>query len=201
MKKILFILLVTLLTLPVQAKNTILILGDSLSAGYGIQPGRGWVALLQQRLTQQGLPYHVANSSISGDTTSDGLLRIDAELKRYQPVLTIIELGGNDGLRGLPIATIQDNLRNMIAKAKAAQSRVILVGVRLPPNYGEAYNTQFAKLFENLAKEQAVTLVPLFLNDIDSNESLMQADRIHPTVQAQSILLENVWPAVKENLP
>ena len=200
MKKILYLLLTALLTLPVQAKNTILVLGDSISAGYGIDPAHGWVALLQQRLTQQGMVFQVINSSISGDTTSDGLNRIDAELKRYRPVLTIVALGGNDGLRGLPIATIQSNLQAIVVKAKRANSRVILVALRLPSNYGEVYNTQFAKLFQDIASAEQVTLVPLFLKNIDTNASLMQADRIHPTTQAQSILLDNVWEAVKKNL-
>ena len=193
--------MVALLTLPAQAKNTILVLGDSLSAGYGINPAQGWVALLQQRLKREGMAFYVINSSISGDTTSGGLNRIDADLKRTQPVLTIIELGGNDGLRGLPIATIKRNLLSLITKAKAAKSKVILVGVRLPPNYGEVYNAQFAQIFQDLAKEQQVSLVPFFLNHIDSNTSLMQADGIHPTTQAQGILLDNVWGAIKANLP
>ena len=193
--------MVALLTLPAQAKNTILVLGDSLSAGYGINPAQGWVALLQQRLKREGMAFYVINSSISGDTTSGGLNRIDADLKRTQPVLTIIELGGNDGLRGLPIATIKRNLLSLITKAKAAKSKVILVGVRLPPNYGEVYNAQFAQIFQDLAKEQQVSLVPFFLNHIDSNTRLLQAVGIQTTTPAQGILLSNLWGASKANLP
>jgi len=191
-------LLLCLFTVPILAKNTILIVGDSISAGFGIDPQKGWVMLLQQRLQEKKYAYQVVNSSISGDTTSNGLNRLPAMLQQYHPQITIIELGGNDGLRGLPLNVIKQNVASMISLAKKAGSKVLLLGVRLPPNYGPQYTQLFRQLFVNLAKEESVNLVPLFLNHVDDNPQLMQVDGIHPKEEAQVILLNNVWPILEK---
>lgn len=197
MKKLFWMLLMCFFTLPVFAKNTILVIGDSLSAGYGIDPNQGWVALLRSRLQEQGLDYDVINSSISGETSSQGLARLPDALKQVKPHITIIELGANDGLRGLPIATIQDNLQQMISLAQNANSQVLLIGLRLPPNYGTAYTEQFQKIYSELAQKNHIPVVSLFLQNVDENSQLLQADRIHPTAKAQIILLDNIWPALE----
>lgn len=191
-------MLLCLFTVPILAKNTILIVGDSISAGFGIDPQKGWVMLLQQRLQEKKYAYQVVNSSISGDTTSNGLNRLPAMLQQYHPQITIIELGGNDGLRGLPLNVIKQNVASMISLAKKAGSKVLLLGVRLPPNYGPQYTQLFRQLFVNLAKEESVNLVPLFLNHVDDNPQLMQVDGIHPKEEAQVILLNNVWPILEK---
>jgi acyl-CoA thioesterase-1 len=193
MKKFLVALLLFIFTLPVLAENTILIIGDSLSAGYGLESSRGWVKLLEQRLVSENYNYQVINSSISGDTLSNGLERLPSVLAQYNPTITIIELGGNDGLRGLQLNVIENNLTKMIALIRKAGSKVLLLGIRLPPNYGAAYTEQFHQLFISVAKENDVALVPLFLKGVDDNPKLMQFDGIHPGVEAQEILLNNVW--------
>lgn len=197
MKKFLITLLLTCFTLPALAQNTILIVGDSISAGYGIDPEHGWVALLKNRLKQEKYNYRVINASISGDTLSNGLERLPETLSRYKPQITIIELGGNDGLRGLQPELIKMNLERMIAVTKNAGSKVLVLGVRLPPNYGEAYTQQFQRIFSALEKRNTIHVVPLFLKKIDENSNLLQPDGIHPTTQAQSILLDNMWPELK----
>jgi acyl-CoA thioesterase I len=199
MKRLLCLLL-CIITLPVFAKNTILILGDSISAGYGIEVHQGWVALLQQRLQQQGYPYTVVNASISGDTTANGLARLPQALRNHQPAITIIELGGNDGLRGIQPAIIQHNLAKLITLAQQARSRVLVLGVRLPPNYGSDYTQQFHQLFNALRAQKNISVVPLFLEEIDDNPKFMQPDGIHPTALAQKQLLENVWKTLKPML-
>jgi len=196
MKKFLSMLLLCLLTLPVFAKNSILVIGDSLSAGHGIDPNHGWVALLKIRLQENGYDYDVINSSISGDTTSQGLARLPVALEQIKPQITIIELGGNDGLRGLSIFTIKNNLHRMIALIKKANSRVLLLGVRLPPNYGLAYTNQFQQMFTDLARQNNISVVALFLKNIDQDGRLMQSDNIHPTEKAQVIMLDNIWPTL-----
>lgn len=200
MKKFLLLITLILFTLPVLAKNTILILGDSISAGYGININKGWVALLQQRLKQEKYDYHVINSSISGNTTSNGLGRIEQALATHQPQITIIELGGNDGLRGLPLSTIKSNLTKIIQLAKTAKSRVLLIGVQLPPNYGVDYTQGFQDIFTEVGNQYQVPVVSLFLEKRDNNTDLIQADGLHPTEKAQPLMLDQVWPAMKKLL-
>lgn len=184
-------------TLPVLAQNTILVIGDSLSAGYGVTVNKGWVALLQKRLDEEKYDYKVVNASISGNTTSNGLARTAKALATYRPQITIIELGGNDGLRGIALTTIQSNLAKMIELAKAAKSEVLLLGIQLPPNYGLEYTQGFQKIFSDLSHEYQAQVVLYFLHNVDVDVNLMQPDRIHPTEQAQPKLLDNVWPALK----
>ncbi len=173
--------------------NTILVLGDSLSAGYGIQTEQGWVHLLQQRIDAKQLPYQVVNASVSGDTTSSALARLPKALAEHQPQIVIVELGGNDGLRALPLFTIKRNLNEIIERIQAYDAQVLLLGVRLPPNYGPAYTEQFQQLFIDVAEDNDVPIVPLFLLNIAENRDLMQDDGIHPTAKAQPIMLDNVW--------
>lgn len=193
-------MLFCLLTFPVFAKSTILIIGDSLSAGYGVDVSQAWVALLQNRLKDEKYDYQVINASVSGNTTSNGLALLPKALDEYHPYITIIELGGNDGLRGLQVSVIKRNLQKMIILSKQAKSKVLLISLRLPPNYGEAYIQQFQKMFADIAKENNVYMVPLFLKGIDENPALMSADGIHPTQQAQVMMLNNVWPELKKLL-
>lgn len=200
MKKFLITILLTLCTLPALAENTILIVGDSLSAGYGIDPSQGWVQLLQQRLQNLKYKYHVVNASITGDTTSNGLQRLPAALKQYQPQITIIELGGNDALRGLPTPLIKNNLQKIIALTEAANSKVMLLGVRIPPNYGEAYTGQFQQIYQDFSQQTDLVVVPLFLTGIDTDHAKMQADGIHPLASAQPVMLENVWGTLQKLL-
>lgn len=190
-------MLIFAITLPVFAKNTILIIGDSVSAGYGVETGKGWAALLKNRLQRAGGNYDVVNASISGDTTSNGLSRLPKALADHSPKITIIELGGNDGLRGIQIDTIKSNLMQMISLAKKTGSKVVILGVRLPPNYGPAYTDQFRQIFTTLSQDKTLQVVPLFLQNVDDKPQLMQTDGIHPTRQAQPILLDNVWVALK----
>jgi acyl-CoA thioesterase-1 len=196
-RKILLALLCCLFTLPALAEKTILIVGDSLSAAYGIDIQQGWVNLLKERLEEEHYEYRVINASISGDTTSNGLARLPAALKQYQPAITIIELGANDGLRGLQISVIKNNILRMIALAQEAESKVLVLGMRLPPNYGPAYTQQFHQLFTDLANQDDIHLVPIFLQGIEDNKSLFQADNLHPTAEAQGIMLDNVWVVLK----
>ncbi len=178
------------------AAPRILILGDSISAAYGIEIEAGWVALLLQRLRAQGYPHVVINASISGDTTVGGRSRLPALLARESFDIVILELGGNDGLRGLSLAQTQDNLQAMIAMAHEAQARVLLLGMRLPPNYGSTYTAAFANIYTTLAREQQTALVPFLLEGVATHAELMQPDGIHPRAQAQSQLLDNVWTAL-----
>jgi len=191
------LLLVTLLLATAIARAgppTILILGDSISAAYGIDTSQGWVALLQQRLRQEHFDYRVVNASVSGDTTRTGLNRLDAALQQYRPAIVIVALGGNDGLRGLPFSEIETSLSRIIEVSQQQGAKVLLAGVRLPPNYGAFYNTRFAALFRRLADTRQVALVPRLLDGIDEHAELMQADGIHPTAAAQARILDNVWP-------
>lgn len=192
-----FCLLLILFSPAVFAAEKILVIGDSISAGYGIELKQGWVSLLQQRLQKSGYDYEVVNASISGDTTSNGLYRLPAALTQYQPAIVIIELGANDGLRGLPIETIEKNLATMIEAAKKIHSKVLLLGIRIPPNYGLTYTQQFQAIYPKLAQHYQTALVPLVLKGIDEQPELIQADELHPTAEAQMILLENVWPKLQ----
>jgi len=178
----------------------ILVVGDSLSAEYGIARGQGWVALLEQRLRRDGLRGAVVNASVSGDTTSGGKVRLPALLTRHRPAVVVIELGGNDALRGLPMSATRQNLTDMAKAARAAGARVLIAGMQLPPNYGKAYGDEFAAVFGQVAKAESAALVPFLLKNVADGpdaDQMFQPDRIHPTAQAHSRILENVWPALK----
>lgn len=178
----------------------ILVVGDSLSAEYGIARNSGWTALLQQRLTQEGFAHRVVNASISGDTTSGGRSRLGALLTQHRPQVVVIELGGNDALRGLPLEMTRDNLTAMVRLSQGSGARVLLAGMQLPPNYGAAYAQAFAGLYAEIARAQKVALVPFFLKnvaDAPDADAMFQADRIHPTAQAHPRILANVWPHLR----
>jgi acyl-CoA thioesterase-1 len=176
--------------------SVILVLGDSLSAEYGLPRGAGWVKLLEQKLHQAQSPWSVFNASISGETTSGGLARLPLLLDQKKPGIVMLELGANDALRGLPIEETEANLRKMIIASKRTGAKVLLFGMRIPPNYGQKYTTQFAALYSSLAKEESVALVPFFLTDVATRPELFQADRIHPNSEAQPILFNSVWAAM-----
>ena len=176
-----------------------LVVGDSLSAEYGLKRGSGWVALLDDRVRQKKLGATVVNASISGDTTSGGRSRLPALLKQHRPAVVIVELGGNDALRGLPLAMTRDNLAAMASAAKAAGARVIIVGMQVPPNYGRKYGDDFAGLFATVARAEGAALVPFLLKGVADGPqaaTLFQADRIHPTEAAHPLMLDNVWPVL-----
>lgn len=182
------------------SRPVVLIVGDSLSAEYGLARGSGWVALLEQRLEREGLAARVVNASISGDTTSGGRARLPALLAAHKPSVVVIELGGNDALRGLPLASTQANLSAMIRAAKAAGARVLIAGMQVPPNYGRRYADDFAALFQRVATEEKTALVPFLLAgvaDVPDADALFQPDRIHPRAEAHPRILDNVWPALR----
>ncbi|VVD65033.1 arylesterase [Pandoraea anhela] len=179
---------------------TILVVGDSLSAEYGIARGAGWVNLMQQTITQSGFDYNVVNASISGDTTSGGRARLAPLLERYRPAITIIELGGNDALRGISLDLTRSNLRDMITASRNAGSRVIVVGMRIPPNYGPDYSEQFFTMFSALAKQEKAGYVPFLLAGVAEHPDWFQQDQIHPLAKAHPQILQNVWPTVKSLL-
>jgi len=181
-------------------RRPLLVVGDSLSAEYGLERGSGWVALLQQRLQREKIAIDVVNASISGDTTSGGRSRLPALLAEHRPGIVIIELGGNDALRGLPLNMTQANLSAMTQAAKAAGARVLIAGMQVPPNYGQRYAQDFAALFATVAKAHDAALVPFLLKGVADGadaEALFQADRIHPNAAAQFRMLDNVWPVLK----
>ena len=183
---------------------SLLVLGDSLSAEYGLKRGSGWVALLESKLRTEKIQASVINASISGDTTSGGRSRLPALLAQHRPTHLIIELGANDALRGLPLESTRENLSQMVSSARAAGIQVLLIGMQVPPNYGQDYSTRFFAVFTSVAKTQKVALVPFLLKDVaDAPDSLrlFQADRIHPREEAHPILLANVWPELKKILP
>jgi acyl-CoA thioesterase-1 len=176
----------------------ILVFGDSISAGYGLPHVElGWVELLKTRLKAQGYGYQVVNASVSGETTAGGLARLPRALQLHHPSIVIIELGGNDGLRALPIAQFRDNLSQLAALASASGAKVLLLGMRMPPNYGPQYTEQFAKVFSDLAHDKKIPTVPFLLTDIALSQNLLQGDEIHPNAEGQPILLNNVWPALQ----
>jgi acyl-CoA thioesterase I len=184
--------------------NTILVVGDSLSAEYGLKRGTGWVPLLEKQLAGDKKSARVVNASISGDTTSGGRSRLPALLAQHKPATVVIELGGNDALRGLPLDMTEKNLTAMTQAAKNAGAKVLLLGMQVPPNYGGNYGTTFTGLFTKVAKAEKVALVPFFLKgvaDVEDVASQFQADRIHPNEQAQSRMLANVWPELKKLIP
>ena len=176
---------------------TILVVGDSLSAGFGIKLEQGWVSLLQKKLRQEGYGHRVVNASASGETTGGALTRLPRALDQHRPAIVILELGGNDGLRGLPAADIRANFERMIELSEAARARVLLLGMRMPPNYGPAYTRQFDAIFPALAREHRVPLVPFLLDGVALDEALMQDDGIHPNAVAQPKLLAAVWPQLQ----
>jgi acyl-CoA thioesterase-1 len=177
--------------------RTVVVLGDSLSAGYGLKIQEGWVHLLEQRLAAQGYEYRVVNASVSGETTQGGLARLPRVLETHKPDVVIIELGGNDGLRGLPLGASRENLKKSIDLARKANARVVLVGMVIPPNYGPRYGQQFRDMFAALAQEYQLSFVPFFLDKVALNPDLMQADGIHANAKGQPQLLENLWPKLK----
>jgi len=179
------------------AAGTVLVVGDSISAGLGLDTSKGWVSLLRQRLEHEGFKDSVVNASISGDTTANGQARLPALLAANKPSVVIVELGGNDGLQGHPPAQMQQNLAAMIDASRAAGAKVLLLGMKLPPNYGARYTQAFAQVYSQLGEQKQVPLVPFFLEGVGGVPSLMQADGIHPAVNAQGKLLENVWPQLK----
>lgn len=181
-----------LLAPTAQAVQTILVFGDSLSAGYGIRQDAAWPALLAKRLQERRLDYNVVNASISGETSSGGRTRIDAALARHSPQVVIVALGANDGLRGLPVTQLRDNLTAIVSSAQNSQARVLLVGQRLPPNYGH-YALQFHNTFGEVAKARKTALVDFLLEGVATDPQLFQADNLHPTAAAQPLLLNNVW--------
>lgn len=175
----------------------IVVLGDSLSAEYGLPRDTGWVALLRQRLATERIDYSVANASVSGDTTSGGRARLPAVLARLKPAIVVVELGANDALRGVPLATTERNLREIVADAQRARAKVVLVGMFVPPNYGPDYTQKFHGIYTRLSKDLGVPLVPFLLAGIENRPDMFQADQIHPTRQAQGVLLDNVWPSLR----
>ncbi len=179
------------------ASKTLLVLGDSLSAEYGLARGTGWVPLLEKRLQDGKLNVKVVNASISGDTTSGGRARLQPLLDKHKPDVMVLELGANDALRGLPIASTEDNLQAMISAAQKIGAKVVLVGMQIPPNYGSEYASRFSGVFPKLAKEHKLPLVPFFLAPLMERPDLFQADRLHPTAEAQPLLLEAIWPRLQ----
>ncbi len=182
---------------PPATARTILVLGDSISAGYGIRLEEGWAALLQSRLRTQGYGYRVVNASVSGETTTGGLTRLPRALRLHAPQIVILELGGNDGLRGLPLADTRKNLARMVELAGTAGARVVLVGMKIPPNYGARYADGFERLFVDLAQQRKLPLVPFFLDKVALAPGLMQDDGLHPTAKAQPLMLDTLWPVLR----
>ena len=179
------------------APNTLLVMGDSLSAGYGIKVENGWVALLEKRLAEQGYKYRIVNASVSGETSGGGKVRLPELLRIHKPGIVILELGANDGLRGLPITHLRSNLATMIDAAIKANAKLVLAGMQLPPNYGPAYANGFSAVFVELGKHKGVTLLPFFLDGVALDATLMQADDLHPNELGQPRLLNNVWSALR----
>lgn len=200
------LIVTALVALPVSAKpinpstQNIVVFGDSLSAGYGIGQNQSWVTLLQIRLTQQKLPYQVVNASISGETTSGGLARFSEMLVTHKPSIVILELGANDGLRGLPVSDMRNNLNKMILQSKAAKAKLVLVGMKIPPNYGQKYSRDFSASYAILAKQHKIKLVPFLLDSVAGKPSLIQDDGLHPLAVAQPKLLDNVWAQLNRML-
>ena len=185
-----------------QAANasTVLVFGDSLSAGYGIDVDQSWPALLQSRLESQGYEHRVINASISGETTEGGVTRIGSTLENFSPDLVILELGGNDGLRGFPTERMKENLRKIIEATKASGAAVVILGIRIPTNYGPRYTGAFENVYRELAGELGVLWIEFFMEGIALNEELMQDDGIHPNAEAQMMLLDNAWPIIRQAL-
>lgn len=177
-----------------------LVFGDSLSAGFGIDVDQSWAALLQTRLQEQGYEHRVVNASISGDTTESGAARIGQAIKNFAPELIILELGGNDGLRGIPPARMRGNLETIIRTSKDSGAAVVLLGIKIPPNYGQRYIEEFESVFRDVATKLDVPWMEFFMEGVALNEALMQSDGIHPNAAAQPILLDNAWPMIVDAL-
>jgi acyl-CoA thioesterase-1 len=175
----------------------LLVLGDSISAGYGLTSGEGWVALLQARLKAQGYGYRVVNASVSGETTTGGLARLPRALAVHRPAIVVIELGGNDGLRGLPLETSRANLDQMVRLSKDAGAQVLLLGMKIPPNYGPRYARGFEQMFREIAARHRLAFEPFFLERIALEPGMLQADGLHPTAKAQPVMLETLWPTLR----
>jgi acyl-CoA thioesterase-1 len=184
----------------VAAPRTILVLGDSLSAAHGLRPEQGWVALLGQRLESQGYGYQIVNASVSGETSGGGAERLPRALQLHHPEIVVLELGANDGLRGLPPSGTRDNLAHMAQLSQAAGARVLLLGMRIPPNYGQRYTEEFAHVFPEIAAQYHLSLVPFLLQDVALNPALMQEDGLHPNARGQPLVLDTVWPYLKPML-
>lgn len=193
-------LLVILLPLAASAaeseRRELMIFGDSLSAAYGMEQSQGWVALLSDKLDRQDYDWEVVNASVSGETTTGGLARLPAMLETYAPEIVVLELGGNDGLRGLPLNTIRANLESMIDMATQAGAQVVLAGIQIPPNYGPRYTVPFFEQYQEIATQKNVPLIPFLIDGIPQQADLMQDDGIHPTAEAQAIIVRNVWPVL-----
>lgn len=201
LRSIVFLALICVGVQAQASQSTVMIFGDSLSAAYGVQTEEAWVALLRERLDQEGLDqWQVVNASISGETTDGGLRRLPDLLDKNQPDIVILELGGNDGLRGFPPDVIRRNLAGMIEQVNESGAKALLVGMQIPPNYGQRYTRAFADIFPELAEEHETELVPFFLDGIYDQEGMMQDDDIHPTAEAQGQLLDNVWPVLEPML-
>jgi acyl-CoA thioesterase I len=197
MHRILLLLIILVAPSISAAQPVVLIVGDSLSAGYGLAIHENWPSLLQDRLADSGYPHRVVNASISGDTTSSGLARLPRALERNSPSVVLIGLGGNDGLRGLPVSEIRRNLARMIQLSEAAGAHVVLAGVHIPPNYGPRYTAAFHAVYHELAQEYGTGLIPFILEGVALEAELMQEDGIHPNAAAQAVIVDNVWPALK----
>ncbi|MBN0988366.1 arylesterase [Amphritea sp. ZJ14W] len=193
--------IILLLVSSLAWSGTVLVMGDSLSAAYGIPKDRGWVTLLEQRLNDSQFDYQVVNASISGETTHGGITRLPALLDQYQPDIVLLELGANDGLRGAPLPVIKNNLSQLVSQSQSAGARVLLLEMRIPPNYGPRYSDGFSGLFAQVAEQRGVPMVPFFMASVVLQPQLMQADGLHPNAQAQPELLDQVWPFLKRLLP
>ena len=200
MKRWLIVCLLFAASASAHPARTILVFGDSISAGYGIPVGQGWVALLQAKLERLGYGYRVVNASVSGETTAGGLDRLPRALALHRPRILVLELGGNDGLRALPVQQMRANLGRMLRLARSAGTSVVLLGMRMPPNYGPEYTAQFQQAFVTVAKADRVVFVPFFLQGIATRPGLMQADGLHPNVRGQAPLLANAWRALEPML-
>jgi len=195
MRFALFLFALLFTATPTLAARTILIMGDSLSAGYGIRPEQAWPSLLGVRLVEKRLNYNVANLSISGETTAGGRSRLGAALKTHQPAIVVIALGANDGLRGLPLSQMRDNLNAMVDASRAAGAKVVLAGMRLPPNYGP-YANDFFSSFRTIAQSKKTPLIDFLLEPLNTKPQLFQADNLHPQAEAQPLILDHIWPAL-----
>ena len=182
---------------PAFAERTLMIFGDSLAAAYGLSPREGWVSLLAGKIEQAGLPWKVANASVSGETTAGGLRRLSEDLKRHKPAIVVIELGANDALRGQPIATIRSNLEKMVRIAREARAEPVLVGLMIPPNYGIDYAREFRDVFITVSRNEKIPLVPFLLEGVASRYDLFLPDQLHPNAAAQPVILANVWPVLE----
>lgn len=179
------------------ANPVILVFGDSLSAGYGLAQHQGWVSLLEKKIDTEHYPYTVINASISGETTSGGLSRFASTLAKTRPSIVILELGANDGLRGLPVKNMANNLQSMVEQSKKAGAKILLLGMKIPPNYGPKYSQSFSETYTQLSKDQKVSLVPFMLENVAAKRELIQDDGLHPNLHGQPIILENIWPSLK----